>query len=287
MTTTTTTMETNSGERLPQVEGVLNYLANRTQTPVNYMYQPPAGVPAQTGEYSKHRVTIYDGRSIKARLSLDVQGFAVVTQESAVANFYDESEVVAKYYPEVERLVREHTGAVKVHVFDHNVRCRPMAKRRENKAQEPVKFAHNDYTLKSGPQRVRDLLPDQADALLRNRFAVINVWRPISGPVQESPLAVCDAQSLVPDDFVKHVLRYRDRDGEVYSVAYNPNHRWYYVPNQQKEEVLLLKCYDSDGRRSRFTAHSAFEDPSSPPDAAPRESVEVRTLVFFPPDAAA
>ncbi len=100
--------------------------------------------------------------------------------------------------------------------------------------------------------------------LLKNRFAVINVWRPIRGPVQESPLAVCDAQTMVQDDFVKHVLKYRDRDGEVYSVAYNPNHRWYYVPNQQKEEVLLLKCYDSDGRRARFTAHSAFEDPTSP-----------------------
>ena len=122
-------------------------------------------------------------------------------------------------------MVREFTGAVKVHVFDHNVRSRPMAKRRENGAQEPVKVAHNDYTLKSGPQRVRDLLPDEADALLKNRFAVINVWRPIRGPVQESPLAVCDARSMVQDDFVKHVLKYRDRDGEVYSVAYNPNHQ--------------------------------------------------------------
>ena len=103
---------------------------------------------------------------------------------------------------------------------------------------------------------MRDLLPDEADALLKNRFAVINVWRPIRGPVQESPLAVCDARSMAQEDFVKHVLKYRDRDGEVYSVAYNPNHRWYYVPNQQKEEVLLLKCYDSDRRRARV--HSAF-----------------------------
>ena len=196
-------------------------------------------------------------------------------------------EVRRVYYPEVERMVREFTGAVKVHVFDHNVRSRPMAQRHENGAQEPVKVAHNDYTLKSGPQRVRDLMADEADALLKNRFAVINVWRPIRGPVQESPLAVCDAQSMVQDDFVKHVLKYRDRDGEVYSVAFNPNHRWYYVPNQQKEEVLLLKCYDSDGRRARFTAHSAFEDPTSPPDAAPRESVEVRTLVFFAPETVA
>jgi hypothetical protein len=269
------------------VDGVLNYLADRDQHPVSYNFTPPAGVPAQTGAYAKFTVPIRSARAIMSDLSLDKQGFAVTRQNTAVANFFDADEVRRVYYPEVERMVREFTGAVKVHVFDHNVRSRPMAKRRENGAQEPVKVAHNDYTLKSGPQRVRDLMAGEADALLKNRFAVINVWRPIRGPVQESPLAVCDAQSMVQDDFVKHVLKYRDRDGEVYSVAFNPNHRWYYVPNQQTEEVLLLKCYDSDGRRARFTAHSAFEDPTSPPDAAPRESVEVRTLVFFAPDVAA
>ena len=265
------------------VNGVLNYLADRNDQPVTYTYQPPPGVAARSGNYAKYSVAIHNARALLSQLSLDRQGFAVAHQETAVANFYDEKEVRAVYYPEVEQMVKEFTGAVKVHVFDHNVRCRPMAKRRENGAQEPVKVAHNDYTLKSGPQRVRDLLPNEADALLRNRFAVINVWRPIAGPVQESPLAVCDAQSMVQEDFVKHVLRYRDRDGEVYSVAYNPNHRWYYIPNQKKEEVLLLKCYDSDEHRSRFTAHSAFEDPTSPHDAAPRESIEVRTLVFFAP----
>src|SRR5271156_5108054 len=267
-----------------QVNGVLNYLADRDQHPVSYNFKPPPGGPARTGAYTKFTVPIHSARVIMSELSLDRQGFAVTRQNTAVANFYDPEEVRRVYYPEVERMVREFTGAVKVHVFDHNVRSRPMAKRHENGAQEPVKVAHNDYTLKSGPQRVRDLMADQADALLQNRFAVINVWRPIRGPVQESPLAVCDAQSMVQDDFVEHVLKYRDRDGEVYSVAFNPNHRWYYVPNQQKEEVLLLKCYDSEGRRARFTAHSAFEDPTSPPDAAPRESVEVRTLVFFAPE---
>src|SRR5208282_3321840 len=269
------------------VNASLNYLEDPAQRPVTYAYRPPEGVPARTGRYTRFTVPIHDARAIVAQLSLDKQGVILAHHETKVVNFYDPDEVRATYYPEVERLVKELTGAVKVHVFDHNVRCRPMAKRRENGAQEPVKLAHNDYTLKSGPQRVRDLLPGQADALLKNRFAIINVWRPIRGPVQESPLAVCDAQSMVQDDFVKHVLKYRDRDGEVYSVAYNPNHRWYYIPNQQKEEVLLLKCYDSDGRRARFTAHSAFEDPSSPPDAAARESIEVRTLVFFAPDAAA
>ncbi len=281
---TTDRTENQSAASPGHVDAVLNYLADRSDTPVTYTYQPPPGVAARSGNYRKYSVAIHDARAVLSDLSLDRQGFAVAHQETAVANFYDEKEVRAVYYPEVERLVKEFTGAVKVHVFDHNVRCRPMAKRRENGAQEPVKVAHNDYTPKSGPQRVRDLLPNEAEALLRNRFAVINVWRPIAGPVQESPLAVCDAQSMAQQDFVKHVLRYRDRDGEVYSVAYNPNHRWYYIPNQKKEEVLLLKCYDSDEHRSRFTAHSAFEDPTSPHDAAPRESIEVRTLVFFAPD---
>jgi hypothetical protein len=269
------------------VDGVLNYLADKDQHPVTYTYQPPPGTPARSGAYARFTVPIHSARAIIEQLSLDRQGFAVTRQSTTVANFYDADEVRSVYYPEVERLVREFTGAVKVHVFDHNVRSRPMAKRRENGAQEPVKVAHNDYTLKSGPQRVRDLLPVEAEALLKNRFAIVNVWRPIRGPVEESPLAVCDAQSMVQNDFVKHVLRYRDRDGEVYSVAFNPNHRWYYLPHQQREEVLLLKCYDSDGRRARFTAHSAFQDPTSPPDAAARESVEVRTLVFFAPDNAA
>jgi hypothetical protein len=149
---------------------------------------------------------------------------------------------------------------------------------------EPVKVAHNDYTFKSGPQRVRDLLPAEAETLLKKRYAFINVWRPISiEPVQESPLAVCDAQSMAVEDFVPHVLKYRDRDGEVYSVAYNPQHKWYYIPHQRNDEVLLLKCYDSDERAARFTAHSAFADPTSPPDAPSRESIEARTIAFFAP----
>ena len=208
--------------------------------------------------------------------------FSPLRHRTKVANFYDPEEVSRVYYPEVEGLLRQSTGAVRVHVFDHNVRCAPMAQRRENGAREPVKFAHNDYTLKSGPQRVRDLLPGDADELLKHRFAEINVWRPIRGPVEESPLAVCDASSMTLADFVATDLKYRDRTGEVYSVAYNPNHRWFYFPRMEREEVLLLKCYDSatDGR-ARFTAHTGIDDPTSTADSAPRESVEVRALVFF------
>ncbi len=156
------------------------------------------------------------------------------------------------------------------------------AKEEKYGARSPVKSAHNDYTERSGPQRVRDLLPDEAPELLERRFAMINVWRPIRGPVEDMPLAVCDARSIAPADRIATDLMYRDRTGEVYSMSFNPEHRWFYFRHMQRDEALLLKCYDSarDGR-ARFSAHTAFEDPSSPPDAAARESIEVRTLALF------
>ena len=269
-------------ERVGYVEGSFNYLADLPEKPSIYMYEPPAGVPARNSHGTRHLMRVYDGRAVLAQLSLDSEGFALTHHESEVSNFYDPKEVEAVYYPEVERVMKEVTGAAKVVVFDHNVRCAPMAQRGENGAHEPVKFAHNDYTIKSGPQRVRDLVPDEADRLLRHRFALINLWRPIRAPVEESPLAACDAQSIAQGDLVPTDLKYRDRTGEVYSLAFNPNHRWFYFPQMQKNEALLLKCYDSmeDGR-ARFSAHSAFDDPMSPPNAAPRESIEARTLAFF------
>jgi hypothetical protein len=130
---------------------------------------------------------------------------------------------------------------------------------------------------------VRDLLPaGEAEALLRGRFSVINVWRPIRGPVLDSPLALCDATSMAPEDFVATDLKYPNRTGEIYSVTFNPRHRWFYFPRMAVDEVVLIKCYDSAGDgRARFTAHGAFDDPTTPPDAAPRESIEARTLAFF------
>jgi hypothetical protein len=271
-----------AGSEPGQVETSLSYLIDSSEKPFTYMYEPPAGVPAMSLRSNRYPASISNGRLILGDLSLDRQGFVLVNHDSAVRDFYDADEVRKLYYPEVEQLVKKATGAIRVVAFDHNVRCLPMAQRKENGAREPVQFAHNDYTLKSGPQRVRDLLPDEADELLKHRFAVINVWRPISEPVQESPIAVCDARTIDQNDWVTSDLRYRDRTGEVYSITFNPNHRWFYFPQMRRNEVILLKCYDStDDGRARFTAHTAFDDPTSPPDAPARESIETRTLVFF------
>jgi hypothetical protein len=279
------TIEGGISAGLERIEAPMNYLVDTGEKPVSYTYEPPAGVPARTGKIVKQTIGIINGRPLVDKITLDDQGFMLTHHETAVRDFYDADEVRRVYYPEVERLVMEKTGATRVIVFDHNVRNGSKEAREKLGVREPVKFAHNDYTIKSGPQRVRELLGDaEAEDLLAHRYAFINVWRPVRGPIEEFPLAVCDAKSMTLKDFVATDLKYRDRTGEVYSVAYNPTHRWFYFPQMRTDEALLLKCFDSDERRTQFTAHSAFEDPTSPANAAPRESIEARTILFFAPD---
>ena len=265
------------------LDASLNYMVPMDEKPALFTYSPGSDERRRIPQYERHPVRIQDGREIDSELSLDVQGFVLVRQHSQVADFYDPEEVERIYFPEVEKMVLAETGAARVVVFDHNVRCRDLAVAGEKGAQSPVKAAHNDYTDLSGPQRVRDLIGGvEAEALSRKRFAVINVWRPIRGPVESMPLAVCDARSIAEGDLVHADLNYPDRCGEVQLMRHSPTHRWLYFSSMQQNEVLLIKCFDSerDGR-ARFTAHSAFDDPTSLPDAAPRESVEVRTLAFF------
>jgi hypothetical protein len=269
------------------VNARLNYLADATPKPVNYAYDPSTGVAHRSGKYLAQTVAIRNGRELLGRFSLDTNGFVLIEHETAVKDFYDPEEVESVYYPEVERLIKQLTSAERVVVFDHMVRNPVLAKRRERGARSPAKMVHNDYSFKSAPRRVGDLLPKEADRLLRGRFAEINVWRPIRGPIESSPLALCDARSLGTEDIVPTDLVYGERVHETLGFLYNPKHRWYYFPRMQRNEAIFLKCYDSeDDGRARFTAHTSFEDPNSPPDAAPRESIEARALVFWAPETA-
>lgn len=268
---------------LPAVEAELNYLAPTNERPRSYAYEPPPNVARTTAVNVTFRVPIHDGRPIAQELTLDRHGFALVTHRSAVHNFYDDDEVKSVYYLEAEHLLRRLTGAPRVFIFDHTTRRHvPGAEDRRNGLRQPVSRVHVDHTAKSGPQRVRDLIPDDAPELLRGRIQVINLWRPIRGPLLDAPLAVCDAQSVAPEDLVPSDLIYPHRIGETYSVRYRPSHRWYYFSQMRADEVLLLKCYDSETDRARFAPHSAFTDPTTPPDAPPRESIELRALVFHP-----
>ena len=208
----------------------------------------------------------------------------LVRHPTAVRDFFDAAQLKSVYSPEIERLVAELSGASRVIMFDHTLRSGDEGEREARLIREPVLSAHNDYTEWSGPQRVRDLLPDEAELLLRKRFAIIQVWRAINQPIQSNPLAIADARSLAPRDLIRAERRYPNRVGETYRVGYNPDHRWFYFPRMRRDEALVFKVYESakDGR-ARFTAHSSFEDPTTPPGAPPRQSIEARTLAFFDP----
>jgi hypothetical protein len=270
---------------LPYVKVDLHYLSRMTERPRNYTFDPPPGVPRSNTVHETHQVPIYDLRGVVPEAALDREGFELLRHTSAVQNFYDEDEVLKQYYPEAERLIAEATGANRVFIFDHTGRRRVHGAddRAAGLPRQPATRVHVDHTAKSGPQRVRDFFGDEAEALLRGRVQVINLWRPIRGPLRDAPLAVCDARSVGPRDLVPSDLVYQNRVGETYAVTFNPAHQWFYVPDMQPNEALLLKCFDSatDGR-ARFAPHTAFEDPTAPADVLPRESIELRTLVFHP-----
>jgi hypothetical protein len=277
-------MNTSAIERLPRVEAALSYIEPMSDKPRSLEYEPPPGVPRTTAVHRDHRVTIRDIRPVASAFSLEREGFQLITAASGVGDFYDQAAVQTRYYAETASLLEELTGASRVVVFDHTIRRRiPGATdRTAGIPRQPVPRVHNDYTVKSGPQRVRDLLGEDASALLRRRFSVVNVWRPIRGPIQDAPLAVVDAQSVDSDDLVATELVYPDRVGEIYYVKFNPSHRWFYASAMRQDEVMLIKCFDSaDDGRARFVPHSAFVDPTTPAGALPRESIELRTLVFY------
>jgi hypothetical protein len=264
------------------IEATVNYLLDSGQTPATYV-GGPGSVDMRTGSTLEPRaVTIRNGRRDAKDFLLEREGFRFVRHATEVVDFYDEEEIRRVYYPEMEALVKAESGASRVFVFDHTLRTADDDLRESRKIREVVRRVHNDYTEWSGPQRVRDLIPDEADELLRGRFAIVQVWRPIRHPVESYPLAICDARSIAPEDLVVTERRYPNRVGQTYSVTYNPEHRWYWFPRMRREEALVFKVYDSakDGR-ARWSAHTAFDDPTSPPNARPRESIEIRTLAFF------
>lgn len=266
------------------VTAMVEFAVHSGETPVARVRAPDGRPEDRTGIFAERQITIENGRPIADRLDLDRQGFRLLRHETAVHDLYDDEEVRRTYYPEMERLIKRLTGAAKVIVFDHTPRIDNQRVRAENKIRGPVTVVHNDFTEVSAAQRVRDLLPpDEAEARLQKRYASINVWRPIRGPVHTAPLLICGYDTLDNEDLITAERRYPDgRVGLTYHVAHNPQQRWFYFPNMERDETVLLKCFDSltDGT-ARWTAHGSFQPTDPPADARPRESIEVRTLLFF------
>jgi hypothetical protein len=249
---------------------------------VNETFGPDNIQRRQIGTMDPRPMQVENGRPLARSFSLDRNGFVFVEHKTAVADFFDQATLPAAYYPEVVQLIKTLSGAARVVVFDHTLRSGAETEREEKRIREPVLSAHNDYTEWSAPQRVRDLLPAEAEELLRHRFAIIQVWRAINQPIESNPLAIADAQSVAFDDLLISERRYPNRVGQTYRLRYNERHRWFYFPRMTRNEALVFKVFDSatDGR-ARFTAHTSFRDPATPSDAPPRQSIEARALAFF------
>jgi hypothetical protein len=266
------------------MEAHISYTADTGEKLVNETFGPNNIRRRNSGTSELHRVEIANGR--QAELALERNGFELVELRTAVKSFFDPQEIERVYYPEVERLIKARSGASRVVVFDHTLRSGDEAEREEKLIREPVLSAHNDYTEWSGPQRVREIMGDEAERLLERRFAIIQVWRAAyhnaADPIRSNPLAVADARSVAPEDLLVAERRYPHRIGQTYRLKYSPRHRWFYFPEMRRDEALVFKVYDSekDGR-ARFTPHTSFDDPATPPGAPPRQSIEARALAFF------
>jgi hypothetical protein len=265
------------------IEATLSYFVDTEAMPVTLVGAPGGSDQRVGGGTSEpRRVVIRNGRLDADRFALERNGFRFVQHDTKVVDFFDEDEVRRVYYPEMQALVKAESGASRVEVFDHTLRTGDDELRETRKIRDVVRRVHNDYTEWSGPQRVRTFLPNEAEELLGRRFAIIQVWRPIRHPVETWPLAIADSQSISPESLVVTQRRYPDRIGQTYAITYDPAHRWYWFPRMQPDEALVFKTYESLKQGcARWTAHTAFDDPTTKPYARPRESIEIRTLAFF------
>jgi len=265
------------------VEARLWFAKRGQEKPFAYVGTPPQGQPQSRGDYEGLTVRVENARPIAGQLSLDVEGVALARSPTAVRDFWDEAQTLALGHPETAELVKAVTGARRVVVFDHTLRRRAdgVADRTANAPRQPAARVHVDQTVLSGPQRVRQVMGDQADDLLAGGAAIINVWRPIGHVARDWPLAVGDARTFAADDLIASDLIFPHRKGEIYMAAHDPAQRWLYVPDLTPDEALLIKCWDSDPGVAQFAPHTAFEDPTTPPGTPPRQSIEFRTIAFY------
>lgn len=269
-----------SSDRQPgTIEGGVYYATAGNQPLFIYAHAPPTGEPETNVEFVERTVAIRDARRSGREPRLDIEGAALLGHKSAVRDFYDEDELHQLGYAEAADILQMLTGARQIVVFDHNLRRGANSTDpRHACAHKPVFHVHTDFTAGSAPLRARMVL--SPEAMAGRRVVELNLWRPITEPVIDNVLALCDASSVTPDDLLPTTLRYPERDGEIYYLKFNDAHRWWYASEMRRDEVWVFKNYDSaaDGR-ARFTPHTAFQTRSS---ALPtRESVEFRAFALF------
>lgn len=272
----------------PSVRAPLIFFKSSEGRPYNYLYAPAEGCATENCQYETREVTIADARQFMFAPSLDGAGFELVDAPTAVRDFLDRDEVEQRYYPELREIALAATGARAAHVFDHLVRQREADRRAMSFGRNsdvrragPAGRAHCDYTEGSGRWRLSLVLGEEAAARFAGRYAIVNVWRSIRGPVLDTPLALCDARTVQAQDLVETDMHYPKRTGEIYQLCHDVRQQWSYFDTLQPDEAIVFKQYDSARGVARFTPHAAFEHPRTPAGAPLRESIEARILVLF------
>ncbi|MEM6943388.1 MAG: CmcJ/NvfI family oxidoreductase [Pseudomonadota bacterium] len=272
-------------EALNEIVAPLTYIKPQDKKPVFESQAYTGGQARFLFEVEDHPVPIADLRPEASRFTLDREGFALRHVPTGVDDLYDDADIEAAYFDEVRALLTSEYGASRVAIFDATRRSDGGAgAANKDGARGVASRIHVDYTAKSGPQRARNALGDaEYDRVLAagGRIVQVNVWRPISGPVRRAPLALADATTVAAEDLVATDQVFPDRVGEIYHLHHAQGQRWYYAPEMTRDEVLLIKGWDSDESRAQFTPHTAFQLPDQDPAAPARESIEVRTYVVI------
>lgn len=276
-------MDTIDKTQTDAITAKFNYVVDTGVPPVRYIDWPEMAHNAVEPIYKQHEMRVLNGRPLRGSFNMDTHGFVFAGHVTRVNDFTIETGRKNVYDAEVQALIKLHSGASDVLVFDHTLRVSDENLQKAMDARPTVKGVHNDYTEASAPRRLREIVGDaEAERRFTKRWAIIQVWRPIRGDVMMDPLGICDGRSIPRKGFIRVERRYKDRTGEVYHIAHNPAHEWFWFPRMTRNEALVFKVFDSDtSKPSRFTAHSAFDDPGTPANATPRESIETRTFAFW------
>ena len=279
-------MSSSSASAPGGVQTQLTFIVPQEEKPYFESAALTGTVPKVHFQTERLPVTVQSMRPLVDELSLDEHGFELMESPTDVVDLYDDDALNTDYKAELVELLKAKLGADEVAVFDFTRRSDTEAGAANPDGQRgPADRVHVDYTVLSGPKRAADALGQaRYDDVIDNggRVVQINVWRPIVGPVKRTPLALADARSIEPENLVATDQRFPDRTGEIYQISHAPGQRWYYAPQMQRDEVLLIKGWDSlDDGRARFTPHGAFPLPDHSETLPPRESVEVRTYVIF------
>jgi hypothetical protein len=254
---------------------------------VNFPVHDVPGVPQHNVLHERcEGIQIQDIRGREDEFRIDTQGFQLLQHDTSMTSddFENDRDVRAKYYPEIIKLLTQTLGASKVVPFEHTHRlAKPQVQGCGcDRKRKPLTAAHIDQTAGSSARRVEYHLKDQAETLLKRRFQVVNIWRPLFGPLRDFPLIVGDyrtfdlARDGEPTDLVfPHFV------GESMNLYHHPDHKWYFARDQMRNEVWMFKCFDSKPGVAIAAPHCSFDIQKGSFKERPRESIEVRCLVFY------